>query len=233
MCIEVDNMAELIVQQLGCKPYREVWEMQKQLFGGMVAAKRNGLQPDRHWMLLVEHLPVVTLGVHAHAYNLTATPEYMQQHGVEAIRIERGGDVTYHGPGQLVAYPILDLEERGIGVRRYVEILEETVIRTIARYGVKGHRIEGASGVWIGEEGEVPRKICALGIKCSRFVTMHGLALNVNTDLNGFGMINPCGFTDRGVTSLAVETGHQIDMAEVAEILVTEFKKQLGYNPLQ
>lgn len=215
---------------IGRIDYRDAWELQKKLFNKAVEAKRNGVpdveKPD-DMLLLVEHNPVLTLGKHGKSANLLLNEGELRSRGIECIRIERGGDITYHGPGQLVAYPIIDLERYHLGVKAYVNLLEETVIRTIAHYGIKGERVEGASGVWIGKDTPNERKICALGVKCSRFVTMHGLALNVNTNLDAFSMINPCGFTDKGVTSIAREIGHTVPLREVAEILNSTFRSLL------
>lgn len=201
--------------------------MQRNLFGSMVELKKSGLPVENEYLLLVEHNPVVTLGKHAKESNVLVSEEMMAQSGVEVYHIERGGDVTYHGPGQIVMYPLIDLEAHHSGVKDYVWMLEESVIRTIAEYGVRGERVAGASGVWIGAGSGRERKICALGVKCSRFVTMHGLALNVNTDLRGFSLINPCGFIDKGVTSLAAETGHECDMEEVKRLLSGHFQDLL------
>lgn len=187
-------------------PYNMVLARQREIFGRMVEMKRRGESvADEETVMLVEHRPVYTLGRHADPNNIL-NREMMTARGAEIESIERGGDITFHGPGQIVAYPIVDFGSRGIGVKEYVTLLEEAVILTIAEYGVIGERIEGATGVWIGRATPRERKICAIGIKCSRFVAMHGLALNVNTDLSWFSAINPCGFTDRGVTSLAAET---------------------------
>ncbi len=147
--------------------------------------------------------------------------------GIEFVRIERGGDITFHGPGQLVAYPIIDLQRHHLGVKDYVNMLEEAVIRTIAHYGITGERVEGATGVWIDKGLPGERKICAIGVKCTRFVTMHGLALNINTDLHYFGAINPCGFIDKGVTSVRQETGKEADMQEAKELFAAHFRELL------
>lgn len=200
------------------QPYREMWERQHALFDAMVNSKREGFMPGEEHLLLLEHQPVLTLGRHGHEENLV-NEEEMHRRGIECIRIERGGDITYHGPGQLVAYPIIDLERHRLGVKDYIDRLEESVIRTIAEYGIKGERVDGATGVWIGKGTPTERKICAIGVKCSRYVTMHGLALNVNTNLDAFRLINPCGFTDKGVTSIARETGHEVELREVARRL--------------
>lgn len=209
-----DNI-KLEVRDLGRMRYGDAWTLQHSLFDSMVKKKREGEKPEKEYLLLVEHYPVVTLGKHAHETNLLIPENLMLSRGVECFHVERGGDVTYHGPGQLVAYPLLDLERHHLGVKDYVSLLEESVIRTLALYDIKGERVDGASGVWIGKGTSEERKICALGVKCSRFCTMHGLALNVNTDLKGFSIINPCGFVDKGVTSMAREIGREIDFEEV------------------
>ncbi|MDE5806637.1 MAG: lipoyl(octanoyl) transferase LipB, partial [Muribaculaceae bacterium] len=139
------------------------------------------------------------------------------------IRIERGGDITFHGPGQAILYPIIDLEHRSLGVKNYVSILEESVIELLKGFGIKGERVEGATGVWIGKDTESERKICAIGVKISRSVTMHGLALNINTNLDAFSAINPCGFVNKGVTSMQKELGKEVDMHMVKEKLLYHF----------
>lgn len=214
---------ELKTLDCGLKEYGVMLTRQRELFSEMVEKKKQGVPLDREYLLIVEHYPVITLGKHAKSENLLMPEEYLHQKGVEVFRIERGGDVTFHGPGQIVAYPLIDLEFHHLGVKDYVNMLEEVVIMTLADYGILGERVDGASGVWIGAGTSAERKICALGVKCSRFVTMHGLALNVNTDLGGFRMINPCGFTDKGVTSMQLELGRNIDMEEVKEKIAANF----------
>lgn len=215
------------VVNLPLSPYRPVLERQRSLHSEMVERKRAGQEAGPEWVLTVEHEPVVTLGKHAEESNLI-NPGALQARGIECIRIERGGDVTYHGPGQLVVYPLIDLEAHRLGVKAYVNLLEEAVIRTLDDYGLIGERVEGASGVWLGTGTPSERKICALGVKCTRFITMHGLALNVNTDMSPFTLINPCGFTDKGVTSLALELGHTLDMEEVRRRLTRHLLTLLG-----
>ena len=178
-------------------------------------------------ILLVEHPPVYTLGKSGHAENLLIGREALEAMGAQFFHIDRGGDITFHGPGQLVCYPILDLERIGIGLREYIEALEEAVIRTVAEYGIAAGRIAGASGVWIDPGKARPRKICAIGVRSSRYVTMHGFALNVTTDLEWFSRINPCGFTDRGVTSIAAETGLQPSIQEVKQLIIRELTTAL------
>ena len=184
-------------------------------------------------LLVVEHTPVYTLGKSGKPSNMLISEEQLQRLGAEFFHIDRGGDITFHGPGQIVLYPILDLEQLGIGLRRYIDLLEGAVIETVAHYGISAERLEGATGVWICDRnasGEPSRwrKICAIGVKASHFVTMHGLALNVATDLNWFTMINPCGFVDKGVTSIARETGREIDIEQVKRLLVENLAKGLG-----
>lgn len=201
----------MIVEFFQQAPYREVWEKQKALFSSLIASKKGGNNNAMECLLLGDHSPVYTLGFHGNAHNMLASEEMLRARGAECIRIERGGDITFHGPGQLIAYPIIDLERRSLGVKQYMHLLEEAVIRFLDLYGIKGERIEGATGIWIGKGTDRERKICAMGVKCSRFVTMHGLAININTDLSYFSAINPCGFVDKGVTSLAQELGHPVD----------------------
>ena len=223
----------LRVRDLGRKDYKPCWDLQEEIFQGMVNAKiarRNAglsttepgpegnrdLALPESQMLWVEHPHVLTLGKSGAAANVVAPPARLKELGVQYYPINRGGDITYHGPGQLVGYPILDLDQFFTDIHKYLRFLEEAVIRTCAEYGVKAGRIEGLTGVWIDpNSGAAARKICAFGVKCSRWVTMHGLALNVNTDLDFFNLIVPCGISDRGVTSLARETGVAVDVEEV------------------
>lgn len=223
-------MPFLQIKDLGLRGYAGVWKAQKEIQQAMVEAKRAGKPVAEEQLWLVEHTDVITLGRHAERSNLLFARDELARRGVEVYDIERGGDVTYHGPGQLVAYPLIDLEAHHLGVKSYVDLLEESVIRTIAHWGIEGERVEGATGVWIGKGTPAERKICAIGVKCTRFVTMHGLALNVNTDLSRFNLINPCGFTNKGVTSVAVETGKNIPMPEIKQRFSAEFRKLLEYS---
>ena len=216
-------------RDLGTMDYKDCWDLQQELFDTLVARKSVGSSPvpgteidpdDAGTILLVEHPPVYTLGKSGHTENLLVAREALEAMGAQFFHIDRGGDITFHGPGQLVCYPILDLEQLGIGLREYIEALEEAVIRTVAEYGIAAGRIAGASGVWIDPGKVRPRKICAIGVRSSRYVTMHGFALNATTDLGWFSRINPCGFTDRGVTSIAAETGREIGMSEVKSLVV-------------
>ncbi len=219
-----------ICRDLGLMEYARCWELQRQLFDDLLARK-HAASDTVGTILLVEHPPVYTLGKSGHAENLLVAPEQLAEWGATFFHIDRGGDITFHGPGQLVCYPILDLERIGIGLRDYIDALETCVIRTAARYGIRAGRIAGASGVWIDEQSTRPRKLCAVGVRSSRFVTMHGFALNVTTDLAWFSRINPCGFTDRGVASIASETGIRPPMDEVKRIVLEELAAQLGIVP--
>lgn len=212
----------------GIIEYEEMLAKQRKVFSEMVDSKKRGLLIEREYIFMVEHNPVITLGKHAKDTNVLFSEEELAKRGLVLYRIERGGDVTYHGPGQLVAYPILDLEAHKMGIKNYVYMLEEAVINTLAEFGIKGNRINGASGVWIDAGTDKERKICAIGVKCSRYVTMHGLALNVNTNLEGFRLINPCGFIDKGVTSIAKEIGKEVNINGVKVILGDKFRSLLG-----
>lgn len=224
-------------QDLGRMDYKACWDLQQELFDARVARKRAGSIPvpgtdgdpdDAGTVLLVEHPPVYTLGKSGHAENLLVNQEALEAMGAQFFHIDRGGDITFHGPGQLVCYPILDLERLGIGLRKYIEALEEAVIRTVAEYGIAAGRIAGASGVWIDPGKARPRKICAIGVRSSRYVTMHGFALNVTTDLRYFSYINPCGFVDKGVTSIEKETGARPSLEEVARRFAAHFGELAG-----
>ncbi|MDE6218674.1 MAG: lipoyl(octanoyl) transferase LipB [Muribaculaceae bacterium] len=202
---------------LGLQPYRQVWAMQLEAQKEVIDA------PARERIYLVEHPHVYTLGRHGNPHNMIHLPA-----DTELIQIERGGDITYHGPGQLVVYPIIHLPSHHIGVKEYVNRLEQAVIDTIAEYGVVGERVEGATGVWIDVGSPAERKICAIGVKISHGTTMHGLALNVNTDLSRFSAINPCGFIDKGVTSLSVETGSGCNLSEVKQKISAHLRRLLS-----
>jgi len=179
-------------------------------------ARRAGRAPDT--LLLLEHDPVITMGRRGGSANLVATPEALVARGIEVHHVGRGGDITYHGPGQLVGYPVVGLRAAGLGARRYVERLEEVLVRTVAAYGIRAARREGRTGVWVGTE-----KIAAIGVQISRGFTSHGFALNVSTDLSGFDLIVPCGIRDGGVTSIAAQAGEAPQMEDVIAHLVEAF----------
>lgn len=210
------------LEDLGCKGYREVWELQNKRMEEVKTEKLSGKTPC-NYLLFVEHPPVYTLGKSGNETNMLISSLQLRAEHAEFIKVDRGGDITFHGPGQLVVYPILDLESFQLGVKDYVERLEEIVIRTIASFGIKGERLRGATGVWVEPDTARARKICAIGVKCSRYVTMHGFALNVNTELNYFNYIHPCGFVDKGVTSIEKETGRTPSLEEVKAIVVGHF----------
>jgi lipoyl(octanoyl) transferase len=220
--------------------YGECWEYQRSLFDVLCRKKmeKSFNEEEPHGTILcVEHPAVYTLGKSGNEANMLVAEEYLKSLGAEFYHIDRGGDITFHGEGQVVCYPILDLEKLGIGLRRYIEILEQSIIETVAEFGVEGRRLEGATGVWLCDEMENAmgeklqrnwRKICAIGVKASRFVTMHGLALNASTDLNWFTMINPCGFVDKGVTSLTKECGREVSFEEASRVLCEKLLRNFG-----
>lgn len=213
-------MKQILYKDLGLMDYQACWDLQEQVFKTAVdrkIARRNGEvlpEPENH-LLFVEHPPVYTLGKSGSLTNLLLDEEALKEGGYQFYKINRGGDITYHGPGQLVVYPIFDLDQFFTDIHKYLRYLEEAVIRTLAEFGIQGSRYEGLTGVWIEPETAQARKICAMGVKCSRWVTMHGLALNVNTRLSDFGNIVPCGIDDKDVTSMARELGRSIDLQEV------------------
>ena len=208
----------MIFRDLGLIEYKEAWDYQEKLFGKAQEEKKAGRKPENH-LLFCEHHPVFTLGKSGAGQNLLINEEILRQKGIGFYRNNRGGDITFHGPGQIVGYPILDLEQFGMGVKKYIFSLEEAVIETLQRYGIKAGRLEGATGVWLDQDTPGARKICAIGVKASRFITMHGFAFNVNTDLSYYQYINPCGFTDKGVTSMEAELGGKQDFEEVKSVL--------------
>ncbi|WP_299231251.1 lipoyl(octanoyl) transferase LipB [uncultured Bacteroides sp.] len=205
-------------------PYSEAWERQTELFDSIIKARREG-QAYENRIIFCTHPHVYTIGKHGKQENMLISDDMLSRIGAEVFRIDRGGDITYHGPGQQVCYPILCLEDFKLGLKGYLHQLEEVVIRTCSHYGIKSGRVDGATGVWIDIGTSRERKICAMGVRSSHFVTMHGLALNVNTDLRYFDYINPCGFTNKGVTSIEKETGVQVSMDEVRQILTEELLK--------
>lgn len=208
----------MIIETYRNAPYGSMLNLQHQRHNAMCEQRRQGLDVDKEWIMAVEHRDVYTLGRRADMSNMI-DPEYARLHAIDVVQTDRGGDITYHGPGQITLYPLIDLLPRHLGVKDYVALLEQAVIDTAAEYGIESYRIEGATGVWSGPR-ERPAKLCAIGIKCSRFLTMHGLALNITTDLNRFDHINPCGFAPGNVTSLARLTGRPIEWCEATDILL-------------
>ena len=219
-------MWSLLEEDWGMVPYADAWQRQTTLFDALVEAKRAG-KPTVGRLITCQHPHVFTIGRSGKEQNMLMSEEQLQRIGATYYHIDRGGDVTYHGPGQLVCYPILNLEDYGLGLKSYIHSLEEAVINVCGSYGIHAGRVEGATGVWLDGDGPKARKICAIGVRSSHFCTMHGLAFNVNTDLRYFSYINPCGFVDKGVTSLQKELGREVSFEEVRERLLYELKKYL------
>jgi lipoyl(octanoyl) transferase len=225
-------------RDLGLTRYAQGWAEQRQRFERVVAQKlANRDQPPAaqwpppNYLLFCEHPPVYTLGKSGQASHLLIGPAELERQGIDYFPIDRGGDITFHGPGQLVGYPILDLENFFTDIHRYLRLIEEAVILTLAEYGLVAGRIEKLTGVWLDHEQQRhPRKICALGVKTSRWVTMHGFALNVNTDLGYFNQIVPCGIADKAVTSLAQELGRPVPLPEVAGKLLAHLATLFGWQ---
>ncbi len=221
---------KVLLEDLGLKDYKDTWDYQEQLFQKTVDRKIKNRReetaletPNR--FLFVEHPHVYTLGKSGDKTNLLVDEKQLAEKGAKFYKINRGGDITYHGPGQIVGYPILDLDNFFTDIHRYLRLLEEMVILTLAEYGLKAERSEGETGVWLDVGTPFARKICAMGVRASRWVTMHGFALNVNTDLGYFDLMIPCGIKDKAVTSLNVELGRQIaDVSEVKQKLLRHFE---------
>jgi lipoyl(octanoyl) transferase len=220
-------------EDIGLRDYKVTWDYQAAIFKKLIDRKKKGgsfISGGNHFnsgtLIFVEHPHVYTLGKSGSENNLLIDYIQLQANNAKFYRIDRGGDITYHGPGQLVGYPIFDLEVLRIGLKEYIFLLEEAVIKSAGEFGLACSRLAGGTGVWLdpGIQGRA-RKICAIGVKASRFVTMHGFAFNVNTDLTYFNHINPCGFTDKGVTSLEKEMGKKLDINEVKEIVRTKFRE--------
>ena len=218
-------MASFNYIDLGLKDYKEAWDYQEELLAEVVADKQAKKAPSgKNYFLLVEHPHVYTLGKSGDEKNMLIQGDFLKKINATYYKINRGGDITYHGPGQIVGYPVIDLEKYKLGVRQYIEKMEEAIIATIAEYGLEGGRKERATGVWLNaaHPGRA-RKICAIGVRVSRYVTMHGFALNVNTDMRYFNYINPCGFLTYGVTSIRQELAREIEMEEVKQRLKANF----------
>ncbi len=220
-------MADFNYIDLGLKDYKECWDYQEERLKEVSDDKRGRGKPSAlNHFILVEHPHVYTLGKSGDEKNMLANADFLKKIDATYYKINRGGDITYHGPGQLVGYPIIDLENYRIGVREYIEKMEDSIIATIAEYGLEGGRKEGATGVWLQADHKVrARKICAIGVRVSRYVTMHGFALNVNTDMRYFNYINPCGFNSFGVTSIQQELGRDIPMEEVKSLVKEKFNE--------
>lgn len=223
-------MKEVDLFDLGRAPYRETWDLQAAIQQRLIEAKRKARKEGHEEeadstdvLLFVEHPHVYTLGKSGDKANLLRSDEELERIDATFVPIDRGGDITYHGPGQLVGYPIFDLDRHFTDIGRYLRSLEEVIIRSCADYGIEAGRIKGLTGVWVDDA-----KVCAMGIKCSRWVTMHGFAFNVNTQLDYFGHIVPCGIDDKEVTSLKKLLGYEVDMDEVKERVIGHFEEVFG-----
>lgn len=224
-------MKEVIYRDLGTIEYGTAWELQEQYMkSGLEVKSARFQQPDLHqeteiphYLFLCQHPHVYTLGKSGALENLLINDQRMKDLEVSFYKTNRGGDITYHGPGQMVAYPVLDLEQFKTDLGWYMRSLEEAIIHTLAVYDIQAGRLPGATGVWLDADTPAARKICAMGVKSSRWITIHGLALNINTDLQFFNYIVPCGITDKGVTSMEKELGRQVDEAAVKQIFLEKF----------
>ncbi len=220
------------IQDLGLKDYKETWDYQEELFQGILDMKSQNRKDEANqketpnYFLFVEHPHVYTLGKSGHMENMLLNEEQLKVKNATFYKINRGGDITYHGPGQIVGYPILDLDNFFTDIHKYLRFLEEVIIKTLADYGLKGERSEGETGVWLDVGTPFARKICAMGVRASRWVTMHGFALNVNADLGYFDNIIPCGIRGKAVASLNVELGvEKVNEEEVKEKILNYFKE--------
>ena len=216
--------------------YKKAWEYQENLFNNIVTTKEqnrnnNSNSKTDNYLIFCEHPNVYTLGKSGEQNNLLISDDFLQSINATYYRINRGGDITYHGPGQIVGYPILDLENFDLKLKEYIHNLEESIIETLNEFNLNAERLDGATGVWldIDKPGKA-RKICAIGVRASRYVTMHGFAFNVNTDLSYFNYINPCGFLDKGVTSLEKELGSAQDFENVKSLLKKKMQKNFGFE---
>ncbi|NKI25992.1 lipoyl(octanoyl) transferase LipB [Arenibacter sp. 6A1] len=220
---------KILLEDLGRKDYKETWDYQESLFQSILDVKIKNRREDTqletsNHMLFVEHPHVYTLGKSGDMTNLLVDENVLKEKGASFYKINRGGDITYHGPGQIVGYPILDLDNFFTDIHKYLRFLEETVILTLKEYGLKAERSPGETGVWLDVGTPFARKICAMGVRASRWVTMHGFALNVNADLGYFDLMIPCGIKGKAVTSLNVELGvEKVDLEGVKEKLLKHF----------
>ena len=224
---------EVLFEDWGLVDYQIAWDKQEDIFSSIVKRKilnrdSEDKLPTNNHLIFVEHPHVYTLGKSGKVENLLLDAEGLKDKRASYYKINRGGDITYHGPGQIVGYPILDLDNFFTDIHLYLRTLEEAVILTLAHYGISAGRYPGFTGVWLDADNERARKICAMGVRCSRWVTMHGFAFNVNTDLNYFKNIVPCGIDDKDVTSLGRELGHKVDIGEVKGILKKNISALFG-----
>lgn len=230
-------MKRVEFKDLGIIDYKNAWDYQENIFAQYLKIKaKNRDLPDNMQteiegkMLFCEHPHVYTLGKSGTQNNLLINDEFLNTIQATYFKTNRGGDITYHGPGQIVGYPIIDLERFNLQVKQYIANLEQSIILTLKEYGIESERLSGATGVWLETETKRVRKICAIGVKASRFITMHGFAFNVNTNLEYFNHINPCGFIDKGVTSMEKELGKKVDIEKVKDVLKGNIEKVFGMN---
>ncbi len=229
-------MKVIHLQDLGTRDYKETLDYQKELFEEILQTKQNNRNENlniktKNYFLFVEHPHVYTLGKSGNINNLLLTKKQLTEKKISYQKVDRGGDITYHGFGQIVGYPILDLENFFTDIHKYLRYLEEIMIKVLDEYGLKGERSDGETGVWLDVGTPFARKICALGVRSSRWVTMHGFALNVNTNLGYFDHIIPCGIRGKAVTSMEVELGKKIDVIEVKEKILKHFTELFGASP--
>ena len=210
---------DLLIENWGETDYQQAWNRQTEYFNHLIDAKLHGRE-YHNTLILCSHPHVYTLGKHGKSSNMLLTPQQLQRIGATIYHIDRGGDITYHGPGQIVCYPIINLEDFHLGLKEYIHLLEEAVIRVCKGMGIQCTRVDGATGVWLDKDTPDERKICAIGVRSSHYITMHGLAFNVNTNLDYFNYIHPCGFVDKGVTSLSRELGREVDLKLIEQQLI-------------
>ncbi|MEJ2593546.1 MAG: lipoyl(octanoyl) transferase LipB [bacterium] len=228
----LNTMVDLI--ELGLIPFQEAWDYQEKLFQKIVEQKQQNRKekishPTFNYLLFCEHPHVYTLGKSGKQSNLLINESFLESRGASLFRINRGGDITYHGPGQLVTYPILDLDNFNLSIKSYINSLEEVVIRTLDQFDIQAGRLKGATGVWLDPDDPVrARKICAMGVRTSHWVSMHGFALNIHTDLNYFNYIIPCGIPGKSVTSMSKEGVRNADMSAVKQVLIRQFNEIFG-----
>ena len=228
-------MPEVIFKQLGLIDYKEAWDFQEEIFQNTISEKiriRNGENDlgTKNYLLFCQHPHVFTLGKSGSEDNLLLNETGLADNNANFYKINRGGDITYHGPGQLVAYPIFDLDHFFSDIHKYLRFLEQAVIDTLLEYNIVSDRVEGLTGVWIEGDSPRARKICALGVKSSRWVTMHGIGFNINSDLSYFSHIIPCGIDDKAVTSMQKELGRELDFEEVSQVLKEKLALQFEYQ---
>lgn len=227
-------MLQLPYLSLRQSAYKPIWDLQEEILAHDLKVKKFNKTSDQHQetvstLILCEHLPVYTLGKSGKIENLKLSPEELEQKSIDYYKINRGGDITYHGPGQITGYPVFDLEQLKPSASWFIDTMETAIIDTLSEFGIKSQRIEGLTGVWVkGATEAEDRKLCAIGVKMSRWVSIHGFALNVNTDLNYYDHIIPCGIDDKGVSSISQELGREVTIDEVEPVLLRAFEKHFG-----